>query len=63
MLKSSDWSTGEPEIRVIVSPWARFVIQRRLRITSNVTGSRSGSTSSWKTTRPETRVRQSAEGT
>ena len=43
MLKSSDASSGEPEMRVIVSPCAKLIVQSFCRSTSNVTGSRSTS--------------------
>ena len=63
MLKSSDCRTGEPEMRVIVSPCARLIVQRWLRTTSSVTGSSASSTSSWNASRGDTRERQSGAGT
>jgi len=62
MLKSSDWKTGDPETRVTVSPCARLIVHSRWRMTSNVIGSSSGSTSSCSASRGDRRARQSSAG-
>ena len=62
MLKSSEASNGEPEMRTIVSPCAMFTVHSFCRSTSNVTGSSAAVVSRWSRTLAEIRSRQFADG-